>query len=98
MAVTVTQPSVATTAGGTLVAQNTAADPGEGDYRTRKFLLKNFTATATVFLGPSGLTTANGFAWAVSDGPLEVELEPGEALYGIVATTAQTVHVLSQGR
>jgi len=98
MAITVTQPAVDTTAGGVLVAQNTAGDPGEGDYRTRKFLLKNITASATVYLGPQGLTTGNGFAWAAADGPLEIELEPGEALYGIVSTTTQTVHVLRQGR
>lgn len=98
MAIVVTQPLVDTTVGGVLLAQNAATDPGEGDYRSRKFLLKNITGTATVFVGPSGVTTGTGFAWAVSDGPLEVELEPGESLYGIVASTSQTVHVLRQGR
>jgi len=98
MAIVVTQPVVDTTVGGVLVAQKSSGDPGEGDYRSRKFLLKNNTQTAAVFLGPQGLTTANGFQWDPADGPLEVELEPGEALYGIVAVTSQTVHALRQGR
>jgi hypothetical protein len=98
MAITVTQPVVDTTLGGVLIASNSAGDPGEGDYRSRKFLLKNATQTASVFLGPSGVTTANGFQWDPADGPLEVELEPGESLYGIVAVTSQTIHALRQGR
>lgn len=98
MAIVVTQPVADTTVGGVVIASNGATDPGEGDYRSRTFLLKNVTASATVFLGASGVATGTGFAWAAADGPLEVELEPGESLYGIVASTPQTIHVLRQGR
>lgn len=75
-----------------------SADAGPSDDTTRRFLLRNATGTASVFLGPAGVTAANGFEWAVADGPIEVELEPGEKLYGIVAAAAQTLHVLGQGR
>lgn len=96
MAVATSRPAVATTAGGTAIYSN--AETSSGDEFGVKLLLKNVTGTASVFLGPSGVTTANGFEWAVADGPLEIELEPGESLYGVVAATQQTVHVLKQGR
>jgi len=97
MAFAITRPAVDTTSGGVLIAQNTTSS-GEADFGTKRALIKNLTGTASVFLGPQGVTTANGFQWDVADGPLEVELEPGEAIYGIVAATPQTLHVLAQGR
>lgn len=75
-----------------------SADAGPSDETTRRFLLKNATGTASVFLGPQGVTTATGFEWTTTAGPIEVEIEPGEKLYGIVAATPQTLHVLGQGR
>ena len=102
MALVVTRPSVTTTA--TLIAENTTSatvdKPTEGgaDYFLVRFRVKNLTGTASIYLGPSGVTTANGFEWAVADGMLEFELEPGESLYGIVAATTQTVHAIKQGR
>ena len=96
MAIVVTQPNVTTSA--TLICQNNAGDPGEGDYRTRRFRIKNITATGPVVLGPAGVTAANGYSFAVADSPIVIELEPGEALYGIVAATAQTLHVSQHGR
>lgn len=71
---------------------------GGADIDARSFLLSNATATESVFVGPSGVTTANGFEWKTTHPPLSITLEPGESLYGIVATNAQTVHVLSTGR
>lgn len=97
MAVSVTQPSVTTSA--TLIAQNTAGDPGEGDYRTRRFRIKNITGTGPVVLGGSAaVTAANGYSFAAADSPIVIELEPGEALYGIVAATTQVLHVIQHGR
>ena len=96
MAVATSRPAVATTAGGTLIYSN--AEASSGDEYAVKVLLKNVTGTASVYLGPSGVTTATGFEWAPADGPLTWELEPGESLYGIVAATQQTVHVLKAGR
>jgi hypothetical protein len=69
------------------------------DFRTRSFAIKNATASDTVYLGgTSGVTSSTGFAWAAADGPLAVDLEPGEELWGIVTTTTQVIHVLQQGR
>lgn len=58
-------------------------------------VLKNLTASESVYLGPAGVTAANGFEWATGDGPLSIDLGRGDKLYGIVATTTQTVHVLA---
>lgn len=97
MAVIASRVTVGTSA--TKIAENTSSSGGgEGDYRNRLFLLKNVTASEDIFVGGDGVTTGAGFLWAVVDGGLEIELEPGESLYGIVATTGQTVHVLEQGR
>ncbi|MDQ3933423.1 MAG: hypothetical protein M3340_02195 [Actinomycetota bacterium] len=87
----------------TLIAENDQPTTGDASSRsdqwTRRYLLKNVTGTASVYLGGTdAVTTGNGFEWTVADGPLEVELEPGEKLYGVVAATTQAVHVLRQGR
>lgn len=97
MAVSVTAPVAGTSA--TLICQNTATDPGEGDYRTRRFRIKNVTNSATVFIGgTSGVTVGNGYPFATTDLPVVIDLEPGEALYGIVAATPQTLSVMQHGR
>lgn len=85
---------------GALLAENTSPATGwgnEGEWATRHYLLKNKTGTASVFLGAQGVAAADGFEWEVADGPLEIDLEAGEQLYGL-ASPAQTIHVLSQGR
>ena len=96
MAVAASRVVVADTA--TKIAENTTAPSGQDDAQTVAYLLKNATATESVFLGASGVTTAAGFEWATTDGALVVSLEPGESLYGIVATDDQTVHGLKVGR
>lgn len=42
-------------------------------------------------------TLAGGFEWEPTDPSLQVELEPGEALYGITAAGSQLLHVLRLG-
>lgn len=98
MAILASRPTVTPAVG--LIASNTSPSPGEGDYRSRTVTLKNVTATATVYLGPAGVTSATGFAWDAIDGPMDWTLEPGESLYGILATggATQTIHVLQGGR
>lgn len=83
----------------TLLAQNTETSKArERSSYTFSVMLKNSTAGATVFLGGnSAVTAATGYPWAVADGQLTVDLAPGEALYGIVATTTQTVKTLRAG-
>lgn len=95
MSVAATHPSVGTEA--TLILAN-ASDRGGQDSGAVKALLRNVTGSATIFLGGSTVVTASDFPWLAADGPIEIELEPGESLYGIVAAVAQTVHVLKQGR
>lgn len=96
MAIVTTRVTVTTAA--TAIATNSAADPGESDYRTRSFVVKNVGGTTAIFLGPTGVTTATGLQWDVADGPLSVDLEPGESIYGIVSSGTQTLHVLAAGR
>lgn len=48
---------------------------------------------ASVFLGPSTVTTANGYELAV-DEVVDVALGAGEELFGIVAASTEPVHVL----
>lgn len=97
MAVTATRPVAGVTA--TLLATNSSGSPGEGDYRSRSYLLRNLTASAPVFLGGDNtVTTGNGFQWDSASGSVQITLEPGESLYGIVTATPQTIHVLSSGR
>lgn len=48
--------------------------------------------TATIYLGPSGVTTATGFPLA-ADESIVIELGPHDSLYAVTATTAD-VNVL----
>lgn len=90
------RPTIATTA--TLIASNTVSDSSNAaDYRAVSFLIKNIDG-ATVFLGGSGVTTANGFQWSPADGVLTIDLEPGESLYGVVASGTNVLHALQVGR
>jgi hypothetical protein len=100
MAVVQSRVTVGTSA--TLLASGPALgkQPGE-DFSNYKFTLKNLTGTASVFLGGSDVTTSGGtggLQWDAADGPGYFELEPGETLYGIVASVSQVVHVLKGGR
>lgn len=96
MAVVASRVTVSTSA--VLLIQNTSPDPGEGDYRSWRVLLKNVTGTASVFVGTTGVTNLTGFQWDATDGALAVELEPGESLYGVVTGANQVVHILKVGR
>lgn len=72
----------------------------EGDHGAKKVTIINNTATqGELILGPAGLTAGNGARVpATAPRVLDFELEPGEALYGIVAVTTQAVDVLVNGR
>lgn len=80
MAVTAEQVSVGTTA----VALNAAANTG------LSLVLR--AGTTGVFVGPSGVTTTNGLELS-SGTPLAIDLDPGDVLYAVHASSA-TVHVL----
>lgn len=53
-------------------------------------------ATASVFLGGTGVTTTTGFELTAGSS-ISMDLGQGEQLFGIVATGTQTVHVLRTG-
>lgn len=97
MAISASRTTVTSTA--TLLATNASSTTVVGDYTALSFVLKNLTGTASIFLGGgAAVTTGNGFEWAPGDGPISIDLEPGESLYAIVAAGTQTVHSLTQGR
>jgi hypothetical protein len=94
MAVTPSRPVVTTTA--SLIYQH-PANPNQGG-KAVDLLLKNVTLTDDVYLGDSTVTTATGWHWEIGDGAISWSVEPGESVYGIVATSDQTIHVLAGGR
>lgn len=80
----------ATTAGGTLLAKGRI---GNDDMPVR-VRLRNVTNAQIVYLGPTGVTAANGYGVQVGEGAIDIQLEAGDELYGLAVTAAQTVHVL----
>jgi hypothetical protein len=59
--------------------------------------VQNPSTTVTVYLGGEGVTTTSyGYALGVvSD--MSIDLQDGEKLYAVVASSTQTVNVLRQG-
>lgn len=91
---------VSVTSTATKIAANTHGQTGSEDWGARAVVVNNTTGSAPIFLGGSNaVTTSNGFAWDVDVlGPFEIELEPGEELWGIVASVTQAVQTLVGGR
>ena len=59
--------------------------------------VQNPAGGATVYLGGEGVTTsAYGFALGVGT-TFSIEMQDGEKLYGVVASSTQTVNVIRQG-
>ena len=63
-----------------------------GDQWKRTDLL--ITASAACYIGPTGVTTANGFALATST-VYPVTLAPGESLYCVGAAGTEVISVLA---
>lgn len=60
-------------------------------------LVQNPSGGATVYLGGEGVTTtAYGFELAAG-AAFAIEIQDGEKLYGVVASSTQTVNVIRQG-
>lgn len=89
--VTATSPAV-------VLAAN-ARDEHDPEVQSTRHVLQNVTGTDVIYLGGAGVDGTTGFRWDVAElgRVFEVELEPGEALYGF-APVDQEVHVLSGGR
>jgi hypothetical protein len=81
--------SVGTTA--TQLSSNYAGKDGQ------TVSVQNPSSSVTVYLGGEGVTTTSyGYALGVlSD--MSIDLQDGEKLYAVVASSTQTVNVLRQG-
>lgn len=88
---TVAAAQVSVTSSATAVA-TAASDDSDGASTT----IKNPVGGVNVYLGPSGVTTANGFLLAAGDA-MSADLGRGETVYGIVASGSQTVYVFRAG-
>jgi hypothetical protein len=53
--------------------------------------------SATVYVGGSDVTTANGIPVAATSWGPGMDLKPGDALYGIVASGTHEVRVIESG-
>lgn len=84
-AVTTGRVTCATTA--TLVYTAPAAGTG-------RVLVRNTSPDTAVFLGPAGVTTANGFSLAFGDA-VGIDLSYGDTLYCIVAAGTQPLATIS---
>ena len=100
--------SVTTGVATAVVSNTTPGGSDRDDWQTRSFAVKNmspaktsvFVDVAKVAAPPSAAALlSDGLEWETTDGPLYIDLEPGEALYGTPATaTAQLMHSLGSGR
>jgi hypothetical protein len=89
MAISHERVSIGTTA--TQISANSAGRDGQ------TVSVQNPAAGATVYLGGAGVTTTS-YGFALAGGTdMAVEMQDGEKLYGVVASSTQTVNVLRQG-
>lgn len=82
-----------------VLAVGDAKQVGDSTSVGSTFLLRNRTATAPVFLEiDAAATSAQGFEWQTTDGPMEITLEKGEELHAILAAGAadQVIHKLKK--
>lgn len=81
---------------GTTATLLTVAASGGGRSGS-SILVQNPAGGQVVFLGGAGVTSASyGFKLAV-DSNISIDLDQDEALYGVVASSTQSVAVLRQG-
>lgn len=59
-------------------------------------ILVQAPAGAVLYVGPAGVTTANGFP-VPAGSSFSIDLEFGERLYGVLASGTATAFVLRQG-
>lgn len=61
-------------------------DDSDGQY----VRIRNMSSSRSVFLGTSGVTISNGYE-LVKDSSIEMNLGPGEEIYGVVAEETEPV-------
>jgi len=89
MALTHAQVSVGTTA--TLLSATGAGRDGQ------TVLVQNPTTGQSVYIGGTGVTTASYGFLLLAGTAFAIELQDGEGIYGVVASSTQTVGVIRQG-
>ena len=89
MALTHEQVSVGTTA--TLLSATGAGRDGQ------TVLVQNPTNGQSVYIGGTGVTTASYGFLLLAGTAFAIELQDGEGIYGVVASSTQTVGVIRQG-
>jgi hypothetical protein len=89
MALTHAQVSVGTTA--TLLSATGAGRDGQ------TVLVQNPTNGQSVYIGGTGVTTASYGFLLLAGTAFAIELQDGEGIYGVVASSTQTVAVIRQG-
>ena len=89
MALTHAQVSVGSTA--TLLSATGAGRDGQ------TVLVQNPTAGQSVYIGGTGVTTASYGFLLLAGTAFAIELQDGEGIYGVVASSTQTVGVIRQG-
>lgn len=85
-----------TVGAGSPVQLNTIAGDSGSSTTGARCLVRNRHASITVALGGSDVTAAAGFALLAGEG-VAIDLDVGEKLYGIAASSTVTVHVLEGG-
>ena len=69
----------------------------DGGRSGKAVCIQNPAGGATVYLGDASVTTST-FGYALAGGSdFVIELEKQEDIYGVVATSTQTVNVMRQG-
>lgn len=89
MALTHAQVSVGTTA--TLLSATGAGRDGQ------TVLVQNPTTGQSVYIGGTGVTTASYGFLLLAGTAFSIELQDGEGIYGVVASSTQAVGVIRQG-
>ena len=89
MALTHAQVSVGTTA--TLLSATGAGRDGQ------TVLVQNPTTGQSVYIGGTGVTTADYGFLLLAGTAFAIELQDGEGIYGVVASSTQAVGVIRQG-
>ncbi len=81
--------------GATATLLTVAASGGGKDGST--ILIQNPTGGQSVYLGGAGVTTASYGHILASGSSIAIELNQDEALYGVVASSTQSVPIFRQG-
>ena len=80
-----------------VAATTTLISAAEAGRDGQTVLVQNPAGGATVYLGGAGVTTAS-YGFTLEGGvAFAIDLQVGEALYGVVASSTQSVSVIRQG-